>query len=45
MFTVRFFDVLTGAHAVSHPVEHNRAHANKLHLLDLLAGLSVASHS
>ena len=29
MFTVRFFDVLTGAHAVSHPVEHSRAHANK----------------
>lgn len=24
MFTVRFFDILTGAHGVSHPVEYNR---------------------
>jgi len=30
MFTVRFFDILTGANGVSHPMEHNRQAVGKL---------------
>lgn len=29
MFTVRFFDILTGVQSVSHPIAHNRKLTNK----------------